>query len=67
MKELKDKLQQQENELKDTQDRFTAYREEMNDTEVRIESLTVDLELAEEKVFLFFLLPYSRHTSCWIS
>lgn len=50
MKELNDKLQQQENELKDTKEKFTAYRDEMSDTEVRIESLTLDLEMAEEKL-----------------
>ncbi len=51
MKELKDKLQQEENELKDTRDKFAAYRDEMTDTEVRIESLALDFEMAEEKVF----------------
>jgi chromosome segregation ATPase len=55
MKELNDKLQQQENELKDTKEKFTAYRDEMNDTEVRIESLALDLEMAEEKVLIFYL------------
>jgi dynactin 1 len=50
MKELNDKLQQQENELKDTKEKFNAYRDEMTDTEVRIESLTLDLEMAEEKL-----------------
>ncbi|CAF4117536.1 unnamed protein product [Rotaria sp. Silwood2] len=50
MKELNDKLQQQENELKDTRDKFAAYRDDMNDTEERIESLALDLEMAEEKV-----------------
>ena len=53
MKELNDKLQQQENELKVTHDKFAAYRDEMTDTEVRIESLTLDLEMAEEKVFIY--------------
>ena len=56
MKELNDKLQQQENELKDTRDKFATYRDEMNDTEVRIESLTLDLEMAEEKVILYLLI-----------
>lgn len=50
MKELKDKLQQQENESKDTRDKFAAYRDEMADTEMRLESLTLDLEMAEEKL-----------------
>ncbi|CAF3936632.1 unnamed protein product, partial [Rotaria sordida] len=50
IKELNDKLQQQEHDLKDTRDKFTAYRDEMADTEVRIESLTLDLEMAEEKL-----------------
>ncbi len=50
MKELNDKLQQQENELKDTREKFNAYRDEMSDAEVRIESLTLDLEMAEEKL-----------------
>ncbi|CAF2091547.1 unnamed protein product [Rotaria magnacalcarata] len=53
MKELNDKIQQQENELKDTRDKFTAYRDDMNDTEVRIESLALDLEMAEEKLETF--------------
>lgn len=52
MKELNEKLQQQENELKETKEKFAAYRDEMSDTEVRIESLTLDLEMAEEKVKL---------------
>jgi chromosome segregation ATPase len=51
MKELNDKLQQEENELKDTKEKFAAYRDEMTDTEVRIESLALDFEMAEEKVF----------------
>ncbi|CAF4319106.1 unnamed protein product [Rotaria socialis] len=50
IKELNEKLQQQEHELKDTRDRFAAYRDEMTDTEVRIESLALDLEMAEEKL-----------------
>jgi peptidoglycan hydrolase CwlO-like protein len=50
MKELNDKVQQQDNDLKDTREKFAAYRDEMTDTEVRIESLTLDLEMAEEKV-----------------
>lgn len=50
MKELNDKIQQQENELRETKEKFSAYCDEMNDTEVRIESLTLDLEMAEEKV-----------------
>ncbi|CAF3574555.1 unnamed protein product [Rotaria socialis] len=53
MKELNDKIQQQENELKDTRDKFAAYRDDMNDTEVRIESLALDLEMAEEKLETF--------------
>ena len=56
MKELNDKLQNQENELKDTREKFAAYRDEMADTEVRIESLTLDLEMAEEKVDSFAYL-----------
>jgi hypothetical protein len=52
MKELNDKLQREENERKEIQDTFAAYRDEMNDTEVRIESLALDLEMAEEKVML---------------
>ncbi|CAF1603342.1 unnamed protein product [Rotaria magnacalcarata] len=50
IKELNEKLQQQEHALKDTRDRFAAYRDEMTDTEVRIESLALDLEMAEEKL-----------------
>ncbi|CAF1334369.1 unnamed protein product [Adineta steineri] len=50
IKELNDKLQQQENECKDTRDKFAAYRDEMTDTEIRIESLALDLEMAEEKL-----------------
>lgn len=50
MKELNDKLKHQENELKETREKFALYRDEMNDTEVRLESLTLDLEMAEEKV-----------------
>lgn len=50
MKELNDKLQHTENELKETKEKFSNYRDEMNDAEVRIESLTLDLEMAEEKV-----------------
>ncbi|CAF1024662.1 unnamed protein product [Rotaria sp. Silwood1] len=49
IKEINDKLQQQEHELKETRDKFTTYRDEMTDTEVRIQSLTLDLEMAEEK------------------
>ncbi len=55
MKELNDKLQHQENELKDTKEKFSAYRDEMNDTEIRIESLALDLEMAEEKVCFFII------------
>ncbi|CAF5171678.1 unnamed protein product, partial [Rotaria sp. Silwood1] len=44
IKEINDKLQQQEHELKETRDKFTTYRDEMTDTEVRIQSLTLDLE-----------------------
>ena len=54
MKELNDKVQHLENESKETREKFAAYREEMTDTEERIESLTLDLEMAEEKVFIFF-------------
>ena len=50
IKELNDKLKHQENELKETREKFSAYRDEMNDTEIRLESLTLDLEMAEEKV-----------------
>jgi predicted nuclease with TOPRIM domain len=61
MKELNDKVQHLENESKDTREKFAAYRDEMTDTEVRIESLALDLEMAEEKVFLFFF--FLNHTS----
>ena len=50
MKDLNDKLQHEEHELKDVRAKFTAYRDEMSDTELRIESLALDLELAEEQV-----------------
>jgi hypothetical protein len=45
-------VEQQEGELREAQDKFTVYREEMADTEMRIESLALDLEIAEEKVVL---------------
>ena len=51
--ELNEKFQQQETELNDVRKKFAAYREEMADTEIRIESLTLDLEIAEEKVIPF--------------
>ena len=54
MKELNDKLLKQENELKDTREKFATYRDEMTDTELRIESLTLDLEMSEEKVRVLF-------------
>jgi predicted nucleic acid-binding Zn-ribbon protein len=57
IKELNEKLQHEENELKTTRDKFTTYQDEMNDTEVRIESLALDLEMAEEKVPFLNLIP----------
>ena len=57
MKELNDKLQQQENELKDTREKFAAYRDEMSDAEDRIESLALDVEMGEEKVSMFCASP----------
>jgi predicted nuclease with TOPRIM domain len=64
MKELNDNVQHLENESKDTREKFAAYRDEMTDTEVRIESLALDLEMAEEKVFLFFFFLNHNSSFC---
>ncbi|CAF2683109.1 unnamed protein product [Rotaria sp. Silwood2] len=47
IKELNDKLQQQEYELKETRDKFTAYRDEMADIE--LETLTLENTTLKEK------------------
>ena len=60
IKELNEKLQHEENELKTTRDKYAAYQDEMNDTEVRIESLALDFEMAEEKVPILALIHSAR-------
>ena len=55
------------NELKTTRDKYAAYQEEMNDTEIRIESLALDLEMAEEKVPILVLIrsAYIESSLCF--
>lgn len=61
---LAEKLEETEKKLKETELKFSAYRDEMSDTELQIESITLDLQIAEEKVstHLFIFLRKILYT-----
>lgn len=66
MQELAEQVQQYEGELKEVQDKFAVYRDEMADTELRIESLTLDLEIAEENVTISRVLSFRLSVSALV-